>query len=150
MINRYLKCELNVSYRKLRPVSFLYNSLDSKLQRQFAAAKYITYLYQQKRIINIDESAISLTETVRRGWMIKGVKNKSTMAKRPDRINLIAGISNYGDLFYTINHGQTKYETFLLFLMKICEYLHSIDKAWRNDTIILLDNASYHRGASIM
>ena len=34
--------------------------------------------------------------------------------------------------------------------MKICEYLHSIDKAWRNDTIILLDNASYHRGASIM
>lgn len=33
MINRYLKSELNVSFRKLRPVSYLYNSHDSKLQR---------------------------------------------------------------------------------------------------------------------
>ena len=34
--------------------------------------------------------------------------------------------------------------------MKLCEYLHSIDRSWRNDTIILLDNAAYHRGTSIM
>jgi DDE superfamily endonuclease len=87
---------------------------------------------------------------VRRGWLRRGVKNKSTMAKRPDRINIIGGISNYGDLFYTINHGLTNHETFLLFLMKICDHLHSIDKAWRDNTIILLDNAAYHRGNSIM
>lgn len=33
MLHRYLKQELNVSYRKLRPVSSLYNSVDSLLQR---------------------------------------------------------------------------------------------------------------------
>lgn len=35
-------------------------------------------------------------------------------------------------------------------MIKICDYLHSIDKKWREDTIIMLDNASYHRGSTIM
>ena len=65
-------------------------------------------------------------------------------------MNIIAGISNYGDTLYTNNHGLTNYQTFLLFLLKVCEYLDAIDKGWRNDTIIMLDNAPYHRGTSIM
>ena len=41
MIHRYLTQELNVSYRKLRPVSFRYNTIKSKLERQIAASMFI-------------------------------------------------------------------------------------------------------------
>ena len=62
MVRKYLTQELNVSYRKLRPVSYLYNNLKSKLEKQLAASVYIDYLETERRIINIDESIITLTE----------------------------------------------------------------------------------------
>ena len=58
---------------------------------------------------------------------------------------MIVGVSNYGDLYYTVNRGLTNSDTFLLFVVKLCEHLHTINKRWRSDTIIMLDNAAYHR-----
>ena len=84
-------------------------------------------MHMKKRIINIDESVINLTDSIKRGWLIKGVKNKPTTAKRLDHINIIAGISNYGDVFYTINHGMTNSDSFLLFVCKLCEHLNSVN-----------------------
>ena len=124
-IQKYLKEELNVSYRKLRPVSTLYNTLDSCLQRQYAASYYIKFVQSNKRIINIDESNLSLTEFQRRGWLIKGVKNKATLAHRPSSLNLIAAISSWGESFFTINQGKTNEETFLFFIMKLVRHLNT-------------------------
>ena len=31
------------------------------------------------------------------------------------------------------------------FLLKLSNHLNSVDKAWRLNTIVMLDNASYHR-----
>ena len=64
----------------------------------------------KRRIINIDESVINLADSIKRGYLIKAGKNKATTAKRIDQINIIAGISNYGDVFYTINHGMGRCE----------------------------------------
>ena len=106
MVRKYLTQELNVSYRKLRPVLYLYNNLKSKLERQLAASVYIDYLETERRIINIDESIITLTEHQKRGWLVKGVKNKATLPQRPGQLNIIAGVSNFGELFFTINKGK--------------------------------------------
>lgn len=106
-------------------------------------------MHLKYRIINVDESVISLSELSRSSWQIKGVKNKITSGKRPNRVNVIAGISNYGEVFYTINHGPTNANTFLLFIIKLCEYLYTVDRQWRSNTIIMIDNASYHKGKTI-
>jgi hypothetical protein len=50
------------------------------MQRQYAASYYIKYVQHDRRIINIDESIITITEHRKRGWLVKGVKNKATMA----------------------------------------------------------------------
>ena len=44
-----------------------------------------------------------------------------------------------------MNQGRTNSETFWLFLMRLCLELNSADEHWRDNTIILLDNAPYHR-----
>lgn len=106
-------------------------------------------MHSQKRIINIDESNITLTDYRKRGWLIKGVRTKATLPRRPSSLNIIAGISNFGDLFYTINKGKNNSQTFLLFMLKLCEHLNFRDKNWRSNSLILLDNAGYHKGSDI-
>jgi hypothetical protein len=62
-------------------------------------------------------------------------------------VNIIAGVSSTGGLYYTINRGKTNSWTFLLFIVKLVEHLDSIDREWRKKTVIMIDNASYHRSA---
>jgi transposase len=106
-------------------------------------------MHSQRRIINIDESNITLTDYRKRGWLIKGIRNKATLRRRPASLNIIAGISNFGDLYYTINKGKNNSQTFLLFLIKLCEHLNYKLKTWRDNTVILLDNAGYHKSSEI-
>jgi DDE superfamily endonuclease len=68
-----------------------------------------------------------------------------THSKKITSVNIIAGVSNTGSLYYTINKGKTNSFSFLLFVMKLCYHLNEGNINWRKDTIIMLDNASYHR-----
>ena len=65
-------------------------------------------------------------------------------------ISLIAAVSSKGDFLYTVNHGRNNGSTFILFLVKLCEHLNSVDPVWRENTILLLDNAPYHRSKVVM
>lgn len=49
-------------------------------------------------------------------------------------------------MWYTINCGRTNSETFSLFLTKVCEHLDTVSLRWRKTTVVMLDNAPYHRG----
>jgi len=60
-------------------------------------------------------------------------------------INIIAGISNQGNFFYSINRGKVTASVIKWFLIKLITHLNSVDKTWRLNTIIMLDNAAYHR-----
>lgn len=91
-----MKTNLNVSYRLVRPISNLHNSITSKLQRQFAASYFIKYMIESKRIINVDESVIRYTDHRKRGWYPKHKHNMVTMNRRLNGVNIIAGVSSKG------------------------------------------------------
>ena len=44
-----------------------------------------------------------------------------------------------------MNCGITNSETFCLFLVKLVEHLDGQDIRWRERSVIMLDNANYHR-----
>ena len=56
-----------------------------------------------KRIINVDESVLRLTDHRKRGWLLTGKHNLVTNARRLNRINIIAGISNRGEFYFSVN-----------------------------------------------
>ena len=102
-------------------------------------------MQQGKTIINVDESVIQHTVSLKRGWMKRYRKNMVTSSQHLRGVNIIAGISSKGDLYYTVNHGRTNRYSFLLYIIKLCEHLNRIDSDWRSKSIVIVDNASYHR-----
>jgi hypothetical protein len=59
------------------------------------------------------------------------------------------GVSNKGEVFYTVNWGANKAETIILFIFKLVQELDLIDPNWRTSTVFLFDNASYHKSGPI-
>ena len=150
MIQRFLKDELHMTYKQIKQISVNHNFLGSKLQRQYASQQFINILYEGKRIINIDESVLNSTDERKRGWTGFRVRNKVTNSQRLSQMNLIIGVASTGELFYTVNHGRTNQTTFIYFLCKLVQVLDSQDLKWRSNTVILIDNAPYHRSRQIV
>ena len=136
---------MNVSYRLVRPITSQHNNPSAKLQRQLAASYFIRNMIRGKRIINVDESVIRQTDHRKRGWIAREKHNMVVQSSRLNCVNIIAGISSYGEFFFTVNQGKTNGITFLYFLTKLISELDSIDSEWRRNTVIMVDNAPYHR-----
>jgi transposase len=73
-------------------------------------------------------------------------KNMVTSSSRLKWVNLIAALTSDGEVLYTVNIGKTNSYTFGFFLTKLVSYLDNQDPQWRKNSIIMIDNASYHRG----
>lgn len=145
----YLKERLGLRYKILRPISSNYNKEASKLQRQYAASKFIELLHSGKTIINIDETVVNSTDNRKRGWTSTTRENMVTPTRRIPSVNLFAAASSRGEVFFTINKGKTNSITFLHFLSKLVAFLSARDFDWRATTVLLIDNAPYHRSQKL-
>ena len=65
-------------------------------------------------------------------------------------LSLIAAVSSDGKFMYTINSGKNNSSTFMLFLIKLSNHMDTVSNNWRQNTIIMVDNAPYHRSKLIM
>jgi hypothetical protein len=77
------------------------------------------------------------------------MKVTNTTTARLPQINIIAGISNRNRLFFSINKGTNNSTTFLNFLLQLSLHLDNTQPAWRDCTIIMIDNAPYHRSRDL-
>lgn len=144
-IAKYMREKLNATYKMIRPIKLAHNHLNAKLQRQYAASRLIDLLYCDTRVINIDESVIKFTDHRNRGWIPKLVQNQVTSNVRLEGINFICGLASTGEVFYTVNFGKTNSDSFGWFIIKMVEFLDGQDIDWRSNTVIMVDNAQYHR-----
>ena len=62
---------------------------------------------------------------------------------------MIAAVCSSGELLFTVNLGKTNSNTFSFFLVKLCLHLDYEDAGWRSRTVIMMDNANYHRGVPV-
>ena len=97
------------------------------------------------RVINIDESVIKFTDHRCRGWIPKLIRNQVTSNVRLEGINFICALASSGEVCYTVNLGKTNSDSFAWFMIKMVEYLDGQDHYWRKNTVIMVDNAQYHR-----
>ena len=96
-------------------------------------------------MINIDECVIRYTDHRKRGWVRKYSKNQVTTTRHLNGVNVVAALCSTGQLLYSVNHGKTNSHTFKFFLLKLCSHLDGENVHWRKHTVIMLDNATYHR-----
>ena len=68
-----------------------------------------------------------------------------TGSERIYEANLIAGVSSDGGAYLSINIGPNNSMTIALFMVHLVRHLDSEDRNWRESTLIVLDNATYHK-----
>lgn len=76
-------------------------------------------------MINVDESILDETDFRRKGWSKVGMEAKTIHSQRLEKVSIIGGVSNRGDLYYSINLGNNNKERFWYFLLKLCTHLNS-------------------------
>ena len=76
-------------------------------------------LGEHKRIINIDEIVINSTDSKTQGWCKRNEKAFTVDIERIPSLNIIAGVSNHGEVFFTMNRGKTNSQTFKLYLFRL-------------------------------
>ena len=97
-----------------------------------------------KRIINVDESWIDSTSFCRKHY--QPVSGLSSFNEKPvsPRISMIAAVGSCGSVFLSLTQVNTNSEVLAVYFTELVKQLEKQNKNFRNDTIILLDNAAYH------
>lgn len=108
-----------MSYKVLGRVSHRFDSSDTLLKKQVAAARYLKLLAEGFEILNIDESILRATDQRRRGWSLPKNKILVSHSKRLSQVSMIAGISSLGKVFFSVNKGKNSSLTFRFFMTKL-------------------------------
>ena len=73
-----MKKHMDMSYKKMISVSLHINSPKNLILRQRYALELVALLNDGKRIINVDESFLGMTDFRRRKWVLKGQASSIT------------------------------------------------------------------------
>ena len=100
-----------------------------------------------KRIINIDETWLPQMDFRTHKWRARGEKNTHREYPLTSRVNLIAALDTNGNVYASLTQVNTDSDVMIAFLNRLVIVLANESKDFRNDTIIVLDGAAYHRSA---
>ena len=76
----------------------------------------LEFLFQGKRIINVDESWVAETQFNRRMWCPTKAPCTITDKAINPRLALIAALDTDGRVYFSLNHSNTDSDVILLFL----------------------------------
>ena len=143
-VRSIMKGDMKMSFvksKKLHPNS---NSGKVMIQRQQYAMTMINLLIQGKRIINIDETWLNETSFVRRVWAPRDGNGNVDLRTITPRVSVIAALDTNGKVWFTLSHSNTDSNIMALFFTHLVQALDHDQADWRDNTVILLDNATYH------
>jgi len=101
------------------------------------------------RVINVDESWLNTMAFKRHSWAKKGRGNVRPAKELSTRVAILAAIDNHGAAYISLGTSNTDSGVMIAFFSELCKVLDGEDPNWRDNTVILLDNASYHRSLEI-
>jgi len=100
-------------------------------------------------VICIDETWISETDFRRRKWRPNGTTNSIAERTVKPRISMITAIDTDGHIYNSLTQVNTDSDVFMLFLAKLTNKLYTEDSNYKQNCILLLDGAAYHRSDEV-
>ena len=145
-----LSKDFGLCYRRIKRISPYGNTERNRVLR-FLYAKEMLKLYNEgKHIINIDESWLAVSDYQHFAWFAKGREHSMRDQTLKCKINIIVAVSNRGHSWLAQTYVNTNEEVMQLFITHLAEALtQMMGNEWRDDTVFLLDGASYHRSKTI-
>ena len=148
-VRSILKNELRLSYRIAKKVPVQGNSERCLVLRQQYALKMLDLLAEGKRVLNVDESWLNETSFTRRIWCPADAAGTVPLRTMSPRISLIAALDTEGCVYFSLTQTNTDQHVMLVFLRHLAGKLDEETPGWREDTVLLLDGATYHTGEEI-
>ena len=143
LVRSIMKKELGLKYKPTKHCEVQANSERCLVLRQQYALKMLSLLAEGKRIYNIDESWVDQLNYTRSHWQPKEHPSSSLKPVSP-RISLIACIGSDGSSLLSMTQVNTDCDVFNVYMTWLVRRLDAQDKNWRDNSVILLDNAPYH------
>ena len=109
----------------------------------------LEFLKSGKRIINVDETWLNQSNFVRKAWFTSSATATIPLRAITPTLSMIAALDNEGRIYFSLNHSSTDQDVFMVFMRYLVRQLDQDTPGWEEDSIILLDNATYHRGEEI-
>ena len=66
------------------------------------------------------------------------------------RITLVAALDSRGSLYASLLQANSDSDTMQLFFTEYIKTLDAVDRNWRSNSVIMLDNASYHDSKEVL
>ena len=139
-----MKHDLGMSYKKVLPVSIHANSPKNLVCRQQFALKFLEVLLAGKIILNVDETWLGMSDFRRRKWQVSGTTNSVPHLQVIPRISMITGLDSRGQVYMSLLQANSNAKVMEIFFQALTRQLDKERPKWRADTVVLLDNASYH------
>ena len=83
-------------------------------------------------------------------WQAKNTCNSVATKQVTPRISLIAGIDSLGNVYACFTQVNTDSKIMCIYFRELIKVLDKERKGWRNNTIIVLDNARYHCSREVL
>ena len=83
-------------------------------------------------------------------WCRKADPGTVTQKAVSPRLALLASIDTDGRIYYALSHANTDADTMSLFILHLVRQLDNDIPGWKDDSVMLLDNASWHKGDEII
>ena len=132
-------------YGRVKHVALQANTQLSLIKRQASAKVLLDAMQKGKRIINIDESTLGEMDFRRQKWRQHGLSNSVSAKDVSPRLSLILALDSLGNVYFSMTQANTDHQIFCLFLTKLVAKLKQEDSNWHQKSVLLLDNAAYHK-----
>ena len=139
-----------MSFRKITKIALQANSINNLFLRQRFAIKLISITSKKIIFLNIDETWLDMSDFRRMKWRPKYSTNSNPVVMIQPRISMILGMDTLGNVYVSLTQSNSNSQIMECFFRQLVLKLNKDRLDWRENTIILLDNASYHKSTSAL
>ena len=91
-----------MSYKKVQSISLHTNSVNNLVCRQRYALEMLRLLREKKRILNVDESWLGMTDFRRMKWQRRDDNNSVPHLQLAPRVSMILGLDTEGSVYLSL------------------------------------------------
>ena len=107
---------------------------------------FLELVKTKRRIINVDESALTFMDYRRKVWAPKDSSHGIRVRSVSPRISLIMAIDNQGTIYASLTTVNTDSTIMGLYIRELVKVLEKENRNFRSSVLLLHDGASYCRG----
>lgn len=93
---------LDMKYKKVKPISMRANDPKNLILRQQFAKSFLDLDFKKKRVWNVDETWLGMTDFRRRKWTLRSDLNSVAKKQMQPRVSMITALDSNGSLYISL------------------------------------------------